>query len=115
MIPEDFEPLLLANIADTNAYRQVILDSIDYDGTQWQSDGDWYFSNDNDPIQITEPGGKLAMEAIFVESLENVRQVATQKLGQSLEITSIVYPRHMNLAFQSYNSWGIRMTGFSCV
>lgn len=36
------------------------------------------------------------MEAIFVENLENIRHVATQKLGQSLGIASIVYLRHMN-------------------
>lgn len=56
------------------------------------------------------------MEAIFVENLENIRQAATQKLGESLDgesldITSMVYTRHfflelhsrMNLAFLSHS------------
>lgn len=96
LIDENGSPLLLANIAGTNAYRQMMLDSINYEGLQWESDGDWYFSNGSDPIQIPEPGDKLAMEAIFLENLLNIREVATQKLGHSLKITSMVYPRHLN-------------------
>lgn len=96
LIDENGSPLLLANIAGTNAYRQMMLDSINYEGLQWESDGDWYFSNGSDPIQIPEPGDKLAMKAIFLDNLLNIREVATQKLGHSLEITSMVYPRHLN-------------------
>ncbi|KAJ5369061.1 uncharacterized protein N7496_008821 [Penicillium cataractarum] len=96
VIDDNGSPLLLANIAGTNAYRQMMRDSIDYEGLQWESDGDWYFSNGSDPVQIPEPGNKLLMEAIFLENLVEIRQVATQKLGYALDMASIVYPRHLN-------------------
>lgn len=73
-----------------------MLNSIDYEGLQWESDGDWYFSKGSDLIQIPEPGNKLLMEAIFLENLVSIRQVATQNLGYALDIASIVYPRHLN-------------------
>jgi hypothetical protein len=96
LIEENGSPLLLANIPGTTPYRQLMLDSINYEGLQWESDGNWYFTNDSDPIQIPEPGNKLAMEAIFLENLVNIRQVATEKLGHALNIASVVYPRHLN-------------------